>query len=152
MDLDDWGMDPRLRVYDGVVTRFHRAVLITAVVPLIMVIGLRSAWAQYACSMDGRVRAGCCCPQKPKDKRSAPDAAPTMKAQGCCDVTVMASSAPPNAREVERSRDLDVGSIAIGDAPAIEPRRHVATMASIAFARPPPPALPAYLVNCTLLH
>jgi hypothetical protein len=136
-------------VYIDVVTR--RLALTIAVVPLIVLIGLRSAWALYACSMDGKVRETCCCPKS--KKQPAHDQAPRIVRADCCDVTLGKATEQPDAREADRTSTGNDLSIATAPAvialPFVQPTpRYERTT----FARPPPPAVPTFLANRTILR
>jgi hypothetical protein len=136
-------------VYIDVVTR--RLALTIAVVPLIVLIGLRSAWAMYACSMDGKVRETCCCPKS--KKQPAHDQAPRIVNADCCDVTVGKITDQPDAREADRlnsGNDLSIVAAPVAIMlPLVQPtQRRVRTT----FARPPPPSVPAFLANRTILR
>lgn len=136
----------------SVTRRFRRTVLVIAVLPLVMLIGLRSAWAAYACSMDGEVRSSCCCPKQEKDDEAPRDGAPRIEASCCCEITTGESSLPPDARLTDSSRADDVSWIAVTVAPApVRVWQLIAATERIAVARPPPPSLPTYLVNRTIL-
>ena len=141
-------------MYSVVVSRRLRRIALTAaVLPLVVLFGLRSAWAQYACAVDGRSRSSCCCPKKAAARHEPADGTPRLAASRCCAVTVGETSVPPAVRATDSSRADDVPwPAAVGaaaPAPAVP-----ASIASphIALARPPPPALPAYLANRTILR
>lgn len=127
-------------------------VLTTWVLPLVMLVGLRSAWAQYACSIDGVVRQACCCHAKKAGERS-PAENGTLLVSRCCEVTVVESSSPPSGRELERW--LDLGKAAFASAAALLPEPSVcaANVAStMESARPPPRAVPIYLAHRSILR
>ena len=138
----------------GVSTRLRRTVLVAAVLPLAMLIGLHSAWAAYACRIDGQVRDACCCPKKQDAERAPGDTAPRMAGSCCCDITIADSTQPPPVREADRGHASDVPLVVdivtiIARAPA--PAASTA-IAWEAFARPPPPAIPTYLANRAILR
>jgi hypothetical protein len=84
---------------------FHY-VLAALLVPLALMVGLRSAWALYACRIDGVVRTSCCCHGKHdehKKKQQQPSKDPSLKAASCCDVTVQAPSSAPQIRDAQRA-------------------------------------------------
>jgi hypothetical protein len=134
----------------------RRLALAIAVVPLIVLVGLRSAWATYACAIDGKVRAACCCPEKAhSNKQPVDDDAPRIARAGCCNVTIGETSDKPDAREAERPRVDHVPSVetAIVVTPVVEPP--APTMLRRAYTtlpRPPPPARLIYLANRTILR
>ena len=131
----------------------RRPFLAAVMLPLVVLVGLRSAWAAYACSLDGEVRAACCCPQK-SDAQRPSDGAPRVKASCCCEITVGESSVPPDARLAEASRTDELGWVAVAiGMPELAPRTTVPLLRS-SFARPPPPrsAVPTYLANRTILR
>ena len=140
-------------MYSALVTRMRRIVLTAAVVPLVVLIGLRSAWASFACSMTGEVLAECCCPKKPDRERAPLDGAPRVEASCCCDVTFTELSKGSDVRESDRSRTLDAPMIPIeaGLPVNVVPRGVVASTRS-ELARPPPRDVPTYLVNRTILR
>ncbi|MBA3394463.1 MAG: hypothetical protein H0T89_17595 [Deltaproteobacteria bacterium] len=133
--------------------RFRRIALAAAVLPLVLLVGLRSAWAAYACRIDGEVRASCCCPKK-EAKGLLADGAPRLAARDCCDVTIGEQSAAPQLRESERLQPNHApdSAIATSLAPAAPPTLRTATTSRVQRARPPPSAIPTYLVNRTILR
>ena len=142
-------------VYSAVVTpRFRRIVLAAAVLPLVVLIGLRSAWAMYACQIDGEVRDACCCPKKEKDRDREPaDEAPRMAASCCCDVTVGESSDAPQARETDRTQANDGAVVLVASTADLSMLAPVGTRTRWhAFARPPPRSVPTYLANRSILR
>lgn len=137
--------------YSAVVGR--RSLLAIAVLPLIVLVGLRSAWAAYACTMDGKVRTACCCPKKTETQQAPHDGVPRIAAADCCDVTIGEASVPPDAREADRISTPDASPIAIASAMVAPPLEHVSlTVTRTTFARPPPRATPTYLANRTILR
>lgn len=138
-------------LYSEVVAR--RIALTIAVLPLIVLVGLRSAWAAYACSVDGKMRDACCCPKDDDDKRSPSDGAPRIQAPDCCDVTSGETPEGPDAREADRLRTLDApatASVSVTFTAPIVPAE--ATRTRTTYARPPPRAIPTYLANRTILR
>lgn len=118
--------------------------------PLVVIVGFQSAWAAYACRVDGKVREQCCCKQSDREEPS--DGAPRMGAQSCCDVTINEPAEAPTVREVERSAYAYVPVVVPTVAFVIATPR-VGRVASIAtMARPPPPRLPLYLDKQALLR
>lgn len=105
-----------------------------------MIVGLRSAWALYACRVDGVVRSSCCCEGKHK-KQHADSKAPLVKAASCCDVTVQAPSSAPQARDAERA-DVKAPTVIATAVSTEVPARTIARAISIdrPIARPPPVA------------
>lgn len=138
-------------VYSRSVTRrFHRTVLTLAVLPLVVLIGLRSAWAAYACTIDREVRTSCCCP-KPSDAAKAPRDGMQIGARCCCEITTGESSASPDTL-ADSSRLDTLSSAAVAAAPApIVVAQSIAAIVRIERARPPPSSVPAYLFNRTIL-
>lgn len=131
----------------------RRIVLTAAVLPLVVLIGLRSAWASYLCGITGEVTADCCCPKKAADERAPGDDAPRVEAGCCCDVTFAELSTPSDVRESDRPRALDAPATAIETSFAIETAPQVlAASTRVVFARPPPRSVPTYLANCTILR
>ncbi|MDX2089700.1 MAG: hypothetical protein SFX73_17725 [Kofleriaceae bacterium] len=132
----------------------RRIALTVAVLPLIVLVGLRSAWAAYACSMDGQVRETCCCPKKPDSKRSPSDGgAAHIEARDCCDVTRGAPVDGVDAREADRLRPLDASVLAIVPTAFVAPAmRPALTRPRAPLARPPPRTVLTYLANCSILR
>jgi hypothetical protein len=117
-----------------------RPLLVALAVPLVVIVGLQSAWAAFACRVDGRVRDYCCCePEKPeRDDRAAREDAPRIAARGCCDVTIHEVTEAPIVREADRATVSYIPAIGATQAvavaaPRIERDAPIATM-----ARPPP--------------
>ncbi len=137
------------RVYTGAVSR--RIVLAIAVLPLIVLVGMRSAWAAYACRVDGQVRTACCCPKK--QTHTPADHAPRMAAADCCDVTVGTATAAPDTREADRApTGVHVPVVATVPAIVLPPRASRLGAGAATQARPPPRTLPTYLANRTILR
>lgn len=142
-------------VYSAVVPpRFRRIALIAAVLPLALLIGLRSAWAAYACRIDGEVRDACCCPKKDRDRDRAPaDEPPRIAASCCCDITIAESTDGPQAHKTERADAGDIPLAVVATASDVSVLTPVAVRVFWhAYARPPPPSVPAYLANRTILR
>jgi hypothetical protein len=64
-----------------------------------LIIGLESAWAAFACRTDGEVRDRCCCPHTSRDEAPQDTA---IDARCCCDITLHASADVSPAREQSR--------------------------------------------------
>jgi hypothetical protein len=145
-------------VYSRVVAlRSRRIALAAAVLPLVLLIGLRSAWAAYACRIDGEIREACCCPKKEKtekDRERAPvDEAPRMAASCCCDVTMGESPEAPQARETNRVHASGVPLALVATRIELSVLTPVgARTAWHALPRAPPRAVPTYLANRTILR
>ena len=120
--------------------RSRRIVLAALLVPLSMIVGLRSAWALYACKIDGQVRSSCCCEGK-HHKHHSDSRTPLVKAASCCDVTVSAPSSAPQARDAERA-NLKAPPLVVAAVSTDVPARPIVRAVSIdrPFARPPPVA------------
>ncbi len=141
-------------MYSVFVTRRSRRLVLTAVVlPLVVLIGFRSAWASYVCSVTGEVLAACCCPNKADRDRVPVDSAPLIEASCCCDVTAAELSLATDVRESERSRAVDAPWIPVDAvfAHATVPQGTM-PLTRVALARPPPRTVPTYLTNRTLLR
>lgn len=130
-----------------------RPILTALVVPLMVIVGFQSAWAAYACRVDGKVRSECCCkpPEKDRDARAPIDGAPRMAPQGCCDVTIREPADAPVVREVDRASfayaPVEVPTIALAIVtPRVERASPLATMAR------PPPRVPLFLDKQALLR
>ena len=117
-----------------------RLVLAALLVPLVLLIGLRSAWALYSCRIDGVVRTACCCHGKHEHKRPASNES-RVTAASCCDVTVQAPAAAPDVRDATRASQLPPPA-ALSPAPVAAVARFVPRIATVerAVARPPPTA------------
>lgn len=127
--------------------------LVIAVIPLIAVVGLRSAWASYLCAMDGAVRDACCCPKgddgKETDEQPAQD--PQLEARCCCDVSVHETPPAPQGT---------LTSAAVADAPAVVPTVMMPTPAPVVLAiigardadARPPPRVPIFLDKHAILR
>jgi hypothetical protein len=128
----------------------HRLILTSAVLPLVMLVGLRSAWAAYACRMDGEVRSACCCP-KAKAKVPA-GTAPRVEARCCCDVTIHEATQNPTAREPVRA-GFDAPIVGVTVPAALLPRL-VTTIDRVRpdSARPPPPLVASFLDKQAILR
>ena len=110
------------------------------IAPLVVIVGLQSAWAAFACRADGRVRDRCCCPAPERSDRAPADGEPRIVAR-CCAVSIHARPEAPIAREVDRTVTVAplvavVSSIAN---PIVAPPPGRAPLVAT-LARPPPPA------------
>lgn len=131
--------------------RSRRIAVAIAVLPLVVLIGLRSAWAAYVCRVDRQIRSECCCGHKKSSHRPADDG-PRMQASGCCDVMHGESALPPDARATE-AHQIDSAPCVIASVPVAAPEPAVRTSRAEFehAARPPPPDVPIYLVNRSIL-
>lgn len=147
-------------MYSGEVTCLRRIVLAAAALPLVLVLGLRPAWAAYACRVDREIRTTCCCPKSTKSTKSTKreskvpaDAPARLAAACCCDITFAETSEPPRVREAQRAAGNDPPLLAIATiafAPLAFPRAGPTPRTPV--ARPPPPTTPTYLANLTILR
>lgn len=141
-------------VYSAVVlSRFHRIILAAVLMPLAVMVGLRSAWAAYACRIDGEVRDACCCPKPEKERDHAPaDEAPGITASCCCDVTIGETAANPQAHTAEQfnANDCFVGGVIADEVEVVA--FVTASACWHALARPPPRSVPTYLANRSILR
>lgn len=123
-----------------------------AVVPLVVLVGLRSAWAAFMCQMDREVRSACCCPHKPK--QDAPvDGSARVQAPACCELLVGHTPELSDLRETTRP-DLDRGHV-LAERAWMPLRLAVIAVqhgARVPVARPPPPDAPLYLAIRTILR
>ncbi|MBA2542364.1 MAG: hypothetical protein H0V17_22170 [Deltaproteobacteria bacterium] len=130
----------------------RRPLLAIAVLPLVVLVGFQSAWAAFACRIDGKVRDHCCCkPEKRERDRGPADGAPRIKAQSCCDVVFHEPSEAPVTREAEQSlfahADIIVPTVSIA---IVSPR--VERVVSFAAMARPPPRVALYLDKHALLR
>jgi hypothetical protein len=116
-----------------------RPLLVALVVPLIVIVGLQSAWAAFAC-VDGQVRDYCCCePEKQaRDDRAAREDAPRIAARGCCDITIHEVTEAPIVREVERATLAYLPAVGATHALAVVAPRIERDVPTASLARPPP--------------
>jgi hypothetical protein len=121
------------------------------VLPLVVIVGFQSAWAAFACRVDGKVRDECCCKHENKERKQPIDEPPRMAAQGCCDVTIHEAREAPIVREVDRATFTYVPVVVPAIALAIVTPRaeHVATVATMAR---PPPRVPLFLDKQAILR
>jgi hypothetical protein len=126
----------------------RRLVISLAVLPLILLVGLRSAWATYLCRGDGTVRTHCCCPERPQD---LPDTQPRLAAADCCDLRVAEPASVPVIRESEPPTRDQAPAILVPQVPPIAAARDVVVPGQRGLARPPP-TIPTFLVNRTILR
>jgi hypothetical protein len=135
-----------------VTRRSRRIALAIAVLPLVVLVGLRSAWAAYACRVDRQVRSECCCGAKKSSSQHRPaDDGPRLQASSCCDVMHGESAPPPDARTTE-AHQTDfvpclIASVPVAPEPAVRTSRGEFEHS----ARPPPPDVPIYLANRSIL-
>jgi len=74
-----------------------------------VIIGLQSAWAAFACRMDGEVRDRCCCPRTSRDE--TPRDTTTIDARCCCDITLHASAEVSPVRDQPRIDQTHVAMV-----------------------------------------
>jgi|SRR5690349_9203104 len=141
---------PGARHNDLVSRRLRRLILASAVLPLVVIVGLRSAWAAYACRIDGEVRSACCCP-KPKATHRV-DETPRVAARCCCDVEVHVAAQNPTASEATRA-GFDAPVLAVTIPPALV-ARFITAIDPVRpdSARPPPPAVVGFLDKQAILR
>lgn len=130
-----------------------RPLLTALVLPLVVMVGFQSAWAAYACRVDGEVRDRCCCEKKKKksDERSSDDRPSQLTARSCCDVTIHAAYDAPLTRESDRVSFAYVPVLGRTSVQLIATPRteHFATIASTAR---PPPRVPLFLDKHAILR
>lgn len=127
-----------------------RPLLAALVLPLVVIVGFQSAWAAFACRVDGKVRDRCCCEKK--QAKRAPDEAPRLMAQSCCDVTIHEANEAPLVRQPDPASFEHVPVVVPTVIVAISSPR-AARIASIAMmARPPPPRVPLFLDKHAILR
>ena len=121
------------------VARIPRPLLAALVLPLVVIVGFPSAWAAFACRVDGEVRDHCCCKpaKQERDDRALHDV-PRIDGRGCCDVTIHEATEVPVVREADRAMfdytPVSIQTIASAIVtPCIERAVSITTM-----ARPPP--------------
>jgi hypothetical protein len=131
----------------------HKTLMAALVLPLVVIVGFHSAWAAFACRIDGQVRDHCCCEaNKTKREKLHDDAPPSIASRCCCDVSIHEAPAAPVVRELERASfgftPLVVPTVTFTiAAPRVE---HLTTI--VTMARPPPPRLALYLDKQALLR
>lgn len=128
--------------------------LALAVLPLVVIVGLQSAWAAFACRMDGEVRDRCCCPSKQdRDDRKVAGDAPRIEARCCCDITFSASIDTPAARETARAEFAHFDFVVPNAGFVMVPARPARISSIQTLARPPPPPrIALYLDKHALLR
>ena len=129
---------------------FPRPLLTALVLPLVVVVGFQSAWAAYACRVDGEVRDRCCCPAKKRAHTPAGEA-PRISVQSCCDVTVHEPRDARLVREVDRATVAHVPAVVPVVAPlTVAPRAE--RVVTIAMMARPPPRVPLFLDKQAILR
>lgn len=141
------------RRHNRLVRRPLRKPLLAAVVlPLVVIVGFQSAWAAFACRVDGQVRDHCCCKADKRAKKQPVDNAPRIAAQSCCDVSFYEQRDAPLAREADRAVfHHDAVMMAVPVFTVVSPRIESAR-AIVAMARPPPPRIALFLDKHALLR
>lgn len=119
---------------------------------LVVLLGVQSAWAEFACRVDGKVRDHCCCANSQREADDPVDGAPRITSQGCCDVSISVRREAPPARETapavfpHHSVEVPAISVAIF-VPRIEKASTI-----LAIARPPPPRIALFLDKQAILR
>ncbi len=138
---------------------WRRHVFTAAVIPLIVLVGLRSAWASYLCLMDGAVRDTCCCPTGPErdaealDDDERPYPTPQIAAAGCCAVSVHETPPTLDATASERMLARQPAVLVVEVVPPLPPEPTVVLMAPLdERAARPPPRVPIFLDNHAILR
>lgn len=106
---------------------------------LVMLTGMQSSWAAFACRFDGKVRDHCCCVPRQQGADEPLNSAPSLAAQGCCDVSISALREAPPARETAPAAAHHPSVIAPAISAASFKPRIENVIATLAIARPPPP-------------
>ena len=135
-------------------SRSARIGVIAAVAPLLIMVGLRSAWALYSCPTDGPSRAACCCPsghaQARAHARRAASPDPAIAA-ACCEIDAQAPTRAPELQAPARADGhAPPPAVAIAADVLPPPRAPVPARADRAQARPPP--LATFLDKQSLLR
>jgi hypothetical protein len=120
------------------------------VLPLVVIVGFQSAWAAYACRVDGKVRDHCCCKAEKKERKPADDS-PRIAAQSCCDVTINETRKAPLVRESDRATFAYMPIVAPVAMHAIATPR-IERVATIAMMARPPPRVPLFLDKQAILR
>lgn len=116
-----------------------------------LIVGLQSAWAAYLCTRDGITRTSCCCTGAKRDKRENIDLIPTIKAQGCCEVSIHETKQAPAARDEQRPTfaHVDVVLTIAPSAPAVS---RIERVVAPSLKARPPPRLPLFLDKQAILR
>ena len=124
--------------------------LAALLVPLALMIGLRSAWALYACRVDGVVRASCCCHGKHEHKRPVSNDT-SVAAASCCDVTIQTLSRAPEVRAADRTT-VQTPPAVLAPAPIASAAPFTSSVATIARAIARPPPVATFLIKQSFLR
>ena len=118
------------------------------IVPLILLVGFRSAWALYTCRVDGVVRSSCCCKNAHKRADTSDE---RVFSASCCAVEVQAPTKAPEVQAPARA-DVDAAPavIAIVAQAPLAPRIVTVARRDRSFERPPPIA--TFLVKQSFLR
>lgn len=127
-----------------------RPVLAALVLPLVVIVGFQSAWAAYACTMDGKVRESPCCKQAAPG-RERTSAVPMLEARNCCDVTIHAPAEAPVVRDAERAAFHYLPAVVAAPAFTIA-RPHHERVATVELSARGPPRVPIFLSKQALLR
>lgn len=77
-----------------------RRIFVPIAALMVLVVGIRSAYATYRCENDGIARSACCCPKADDkaqdDKRDESNT--SIDKRCCCDIEITQISAAPEAR------------------------------------------------------
>ncbi|MGE0548835.1 MAG: hypothetical protein AB7L94_30005 [Kofleriaceae bacterium] len=128
-----------------------RPLLAALVLPLVVIVGFQSAWAAFACRIDGKVRDECCCKHEKKEREQPVDEPARVVAPGCCDVTIHEAREAPLVREADRATFTHVPVMVPAIAHAIVPPR-AERIATIATMPRPPPRIPLFLDKQAILR
>jgi hypothetical protein len=134
----------------SVIRAIPRRLLTALVVPLVVIVGLQSAWAAYVCRLDGKVRDHCCCAAEREHPRPTDDAT-HIAARGCCDVTVHATREAPAARAATAATFVHV-PLVLPVVAFVRPAPRPARVVTIAHPPRPPPRVPLFLDKQALLR
>jgi hypothetical protein len=122
------------------------------VLPLVVIVGFQSAWAAFACRVDGKVRDHCCCKTEKNERKLPADEPSRVTARSCCDVTIHEASEAPLVREVDRATFAHVPVIIPSVMLAVATPRAERVALIPTMARPPPPRVPLFIDKHAILR
>lgn len=123
-----------------------------AIVPLVAGAALASGPAMFVCRGDSIARVSCCCPES-QHRGSPPNAAPTLSAACCCDMSQMSAPSAPAVVEPRAGLLADFTGLApaLGAGPTTSLAPNLRPWPTALLAQPPPPAVPILLGKQSLL-
>ena len=132
--------------------RLRRFWVALAILPLIGGVALAAGPALFVCRGDLVARPTCCCPDHGRSAAASTEAAPSLSAGCCCDVSqVIAPAVPAVEPRVSPHAVAHLAWAPVAGAALLAPSRSVPAWAAAKIAHAPPPAIAIRLAKQSFL-